>query len=339
VCIIGALDWATGVEISFSIFYLLPIGLAVWMGSGTAGVVASVFAALVWLTLDILGNKAGYSHPYIPYWNALVRLGFFLVTTVLLIRLRQMTDGLESMVRVRTESLAAEVEQRKRAENETARVCQLEQERLASELHDQLGGYLSGLAFQTKGLAHRLEPACPSEAADAARIVRLINGAADQLRHLASLLVPVSGENDLPSALARLGVELESVFGVTCRIECAGVSPSLDAESCHQLCRIVQEAARNAIRHGKAQRVEISTSRKQGAFEIVVASDGKTGPPPEDTPAGLGLRIMRYRARLLGATLAFGFENNRSVIVCRLPLPVGAATRDSGLSSTGICDA
>src|SRR6266498_2811107 len=92
--LVALLDWSTGVEVSISIFYLAPIGLAVWFAGVWCGVCMSILAASVWLLLDVRGGSV-YSHPFIPYWNALVRLGFFLLATFLLDRVRALTTNLK----------------------------------------------------------------------------------------------------------------------------------------------------------------------------------------------------------------------------------------------------
>ncbi len=78
ILLIGTLDFATGSEISFSIFYLVPVALAAWVLGGRGGVIIAIFSTLVWLGAEMaLGTT--YSSPAIPYWNALVRLSFFLI--------------------------------------------------------------------------------------------------------------------------------------------------------------------------------------------------------------------------------------------------------------------
>jgi PAS domain S-box-containing protein len=113
--LVALIDWSTGTEISTSIFYLAPIGLAVWFARAAGGVCVSLIAASVWLLLDVHGGNV-YSHQVIPYWNALVRLGFFLLATYLLDRVRALTTNLKALVEERTAALAAEVEQHKQAE-------------------------------------------------------------------------------------------------------------------------------------------------------------------------------------------------------------------------------
>ncbi len=93
VVLVWVLDYLTGREISFSIFYVAPIVLVTWYEGRNAGFLVSLICALAWLTADMLGGRE-YSYIVIPYWNALVRLGFFLIIAFSLSRLKH-TFGLE----------------------------------------------------------------------------------------------------------------------------------------------------------------------------------------------------------------------------------------------------
>jgi diguanylate cyclase (GGDEF)-like protein len=84
---IGILDYLTGYELAFSLFYLIPICLITWITSRRMGVIASLASASVWLTADILAGSS-YSHPLILAWNTLIRLSYFVFTTLLLSSLR-----------------------------------------------------------------------------------------------------------------------------------------------------------------------------------------------------------------------------------------------------------
>ena len=73
---IGTIDYYTGSEISLSILYLLPIYLISWYVGLVGGIAASLASALTWLAVELLTDKT-YSFKLVPYWNAVVRLGFF----------------------------------------------------------------------------------------------------------------------------------------------------------------------------------------------------------------------------------------------------------------------
>lgn len=87
VAAVAALDSLTGSELSFSIFYLLPVSLAAWYSGGRIGRVVSIIAAGAWLAIDATSATV-YSSPLIPFWNAAVRLGFFVLVAQLLASLQ-----------------------------------------------------------------------------------------------------------------------------------------------------------------------------------------------------------------------------------------------------------
>ncbi len=89
VILIGLIDYATGPEIAFSIFYLLPISLVAWFSGILWGVVISFLCSTVWFLADSLSGHA-YSQPAIGYWAANMRLGYFLIISYLLGTLEKM---------------------------------------------------------------------------------------------------------------------------------------------------------------------------------------------------------------------------------------------------------
>ncbi len=92
------LDWITGYEISFSVFYLVPIVVAAWYVGSWPGYAMCVIGAAAWYFVD-MGSDHRYSSPAIPVWNAVVRLTFFGVTTALLLRLKNALKQLDDLAR------------------------------------------------------------------------------------------------------------------------------------------------------------------------------------------------------------------------------------------------
>jgi signal transduction histidine kinase len=91
--LLALVDFATGYEISFSIFYLVPVAFATWYGNRQLGLFFASICAAAWVGVDFLGNHP-YSHPAIPLWNGVVRLGFFGIVTLLLDARRRTEDEL-----------------------------------------------------------------------------------------------------------------------------------------------------------------------------------------------------------------------------------------------------
>jgi diguanylate cyclase (GGDEF)-like protein len=84
VLILGIIDYATGTELAFSIFYLFPVGFAAWYLGWEAGVSLSILSALAWYIADTLVRTIPYENTFIPAWNTGVRLMTFLIVTVLI---------------------------------------------------------------------------------------------------------------------------------------------------------------------------------------------------------------------------------------------------------------
>ena len=82
-CLVGALDYFTGTEISFSLFYVFPIALIAWASGWKLGIFSSAIGAVLWLGAEFFAG-AYYTHPIILYWNTIVRLCIFLLVPFLI---------------------------------------------------------------------------------------------------------------------------------------------------------------------------------------------------------------------------------------------------------------
>lgn len=76
--LIALVDFASGPEVNFSFFYLVPAAFAAWRLDFRAGAAFSALGALLWFVLDYFAHGHAYSHPLLAYWNTLVRFLFFL---------------------------------------------------------------------------------------------------------------------------------------------------------------------------------------------------------------------------------------------------------------------
>lgn len=180
------------------------------------------------------------------------------------------------------------------------------QKKVGQELHDDLGQHLTGIAFLAKVLSHNLESKGVAEAQEAVAITNLVNQAVSKTRLLARGLCPVELEEDgLAAALDRLGKSIKSIFGVECKFSCDETEAGLanDTHLAINLFRIAQEAAGNAIKHGRARHIMIELAKHNGWNQLVVSDDGKGFDPNSMQSEGLGLASMRYRAQRFGARL------------------------------------
>ncbi|MBU0985238.1 MAG: GGDEF domain-containing protein [candidate division Zixibacteria bacterium] len=95
---VGALDTLTGHELSFSLFYVIPISSAAWLLGRRYAIMASIVSALVWLAADVISGHV-YSLPFILIWNTLIRLVFFAIVALLLSALKISTDRERELAR------------------------------------------------------------------------------------------------------------------------------------------------------------------------------------------------------------------------------------------------
>ena len=86
--LLGYLDYLSGLEFSFSLFYLLPVSITAWFVSRNTGLLISVLSAVIWFVSNSLAGQV-YSNPAFGFWNSLVRLGFFSIITFLITNLKQ----------------------------------------------------------------------------------------------------------------------------------------------------------------------------------------------------------------------------------------------------------
>jgi diguanylate cyclase (GGDEF)-like protein len=100
IALLGCIDYLTGSEIAFSVFYLFPVGLAAWYVDGRVAFLYSVTSTVIWYFADALTRTQPYSHPSIPIWNAATRLVMFLSVTGLLAALRNALDRESKSARI-----------------------------------------------------------------------------------------------------------------------------------------------------------------------------------------------------------------------------------------------
>ncbi|MFL6351997.1 MAG: PAS domain S-box protein [Bryobacteraceae bacterium] len=214
-----------------------------------------------------------------------------------------------------------DVTENKRLENAVIEISGREQRRIGQDLHDGLGQHLTGIAFLAKVQEQRLSEKSLPEASEAAKIVHLVNQAIHKTRELARGLLPVlSGPYGLLAALQECATQVEDIFRVECRFECDDSLSFQDDGVANHLFRIAQEAVHNAIRHGKAQHIVIGL---RGAEEGVLSirDDGSGMSLEPSSCAGMGLRIMDYRARMIGGSLSIQPAGERGTLVaCLFPL-------------------
>jgi signal transduction histidine kinase len=319
--LIGGADYLTGHDILFSTFYLVPVALVAWtVGRGPA-VVISVLSVGAWLIGDVAAG-ATYQHAIVPLWNAAIILAFYLVVVWLLSRLHDMHRGLEERVRLRTAALTEEIAERERLEREILDVSERERRRIGRDLHDSLGQLLTGTALAGQVLEEKLMSRSIAEAADATRIVSLVEQAIELTRGLSRGLDPVEIEGGgLAQGLRELAAKTSELFPTRCVYLVDELVTVGDGVTATHLYRIAQEAVTNAIRHGHAQHIVVRLDGTLRGVRLTVSDDGVGIREPGARGRGMGLRIMAHRAAVMGGTLEIQAEpSGGTTVVCEMSI-------------------
>jgi signal transduction histidine kinase len=316
---IGVLDYFTGFEVSFLVFYFLPVALAVTAFGWRIGVLTAIVSVTVWLAGDFAAG-AHYANRLVPWWNATIAFGTYLVLIALLARLLATQREMEERIRQRTVALTDEIAERERLEKVILGISERERRNLGHDLHDGLGQHLTGTSLTGQILVEKLQARNAEEAADATRIVTLIEEAIEQTRRLAKGLVLADIERDgLSAALQELALTSTVQSRVACEFHCDG-TPTLDEGTTVHLYRIAQEAVSNALRHANARRIEIALAASGSGLTLTVRDNGAGLPALAAGGRGLGLRIMAHRATIVGASFAIGpAPGGGTLMTCRLP--------------------
>lgn len=210
--------------------------------------------------------------------------------------------------------LETEIRERRRMELLLIGADDQERVRIGQDLHDDLAPHLIGIEVMSRVLHKKLLAQGSSEVGLAETIGSLMGEATRKTRALARGLCPIQQvEEGLGFALRELAESVSTIFGVACRVEAADGVRLPGAVAIH-VYRIAQEAVHNAVKHAQAGQILIALRRDSELLILEVRDDGR-GFGDGDGPGGMGLRIMDYRARLIGASLEIGKAPERGTRV------------------------
>lgn len=252
-----------------------------------------------------------------------------------LLLLARTTRDIELAVKHRTADLSdantrleKEMGERRRLEQEVLDIATQEKQRVGRDLHDSLGQKLTGAVYLSRALTEELGDAGASQKESAARINEILKEAIAQSRRIARGLSPVDlSEGGLAQALRHLAAETSAVFGIQCDFHGENAPTLPPGPVAANLYQIAQEAINNAVRHGKATEITVLLEGAAGRGELIVEDNGSGIAPEATQKGGMGLRIMRYRAGVIGGELRIerGREGG-TVVECRFTIPAPSAS-------------
>lgn len=215
---------------------------------------------------------------------------------------------------------ATDVTERNRLQREILKISEQEHANIGNDLHDGVGQTLTGVSTLMESLEYEL---AGPQRESAGRIRKLLQDAILEVRRMSHGLSPSGVKNrGLGGSLQLLAETVRTNHRTACDCEIDSTIRLEDAEKETHLYRIAQESVNNALRHGRPRKIRLSLKR-DGAEEGVlrVENDGAALTKPAPSRAeGIGLRVMDYRANLIGGTLHVANRMRGGVrVTCRFP--------------------
>jgi len=200
-------------------------------------------------------------------------------------------------------------------------ISEREQRRIGQDLHDGLGQSLTGIRYLVSAVQQTLAGKSAPEEAELERITQMVGKTVQQVHDLALGLFP--GElrkGGIVGALRELAVHTQNMCAISCRFSGLPTVELVDDSVARQVYRIAQEAVNNAVKHSKAASISIQLSLKHGCVSLTVKDTGIGPSLPAGKARGMGLRIMKYRAEMIGATLNITSTRSKgTTMTCVLP--------------------
>lgn len=239
-------------------------------------------------------------------------------------RLEMRVDERTRDLREAHEHLQNETAERRRLEKEILEISERERHAIGRDLHDDLNQQIAGAWLLSDSLANALEPRSPSDAKVAAAIAKTLGRAMALTRSLVRGLQPVPLESGgLMVALSELAARTSEMFRIRCRFTCPMPVVVQDNTVATHLYRIAQESVTNAVKHGQAAHIEIVLASAGPMITLRIADNGSGMPDARPRGDGMGLRIMHYRAGVIGGSLSIRSGDSRrgTEVTCTLQAP------------------
>ncbi|MCP4132088.1 MAG: DUF3365 domain-containing protein [bacterium] len=198
-----------------------------------------------------------------------------------------------------------DVSEMKKLERDIINISEEERQRIGQDLHDEVGQILTGSAFLVEVLDIKMDKKSYPEVEGLREIAELIDKAIVTTRMLSQGLNPVSMDDEgLEIALEEMAAEMEKVYGINCTVSINTVYPfknnMIEASNIYY---IAKESVNNAVKHGNAKNVDIILQDSELHFRLIVHDNGSGLNGNYKKTNGLGLKIMKHRAEMIGATL------------------------------------
>lgn len=201
---------------------------------------------------------------------------------------------------------AHDITDTRRMQKDIMEISELERRRIGQDLHDGLGQKLTGVAFLAEAVKRTMKEKRYPEVSDIEEIYDNITESIDHARKISSGLWTARLEKyDAGQALSELAGDTENLFGITCILTNGVSAPVTNITAVTNLYFLARESINNAIRHGKADRIDIELTEDLDSIYLIIRDNGRGAAENFEDGSGIGMRIMRYRAGIMGGSCSF----------------------------------
>jgi signal transduction histidine kinase/ActR/RegA family two-component response regulator len=359
---IGILDWLTGYDLSFFVFYFIPVSLAAWFIGKSGSFLISVLCAMVWLGADVLTGHR-YSSTFTNVWDPSIRLISYLAIGLAVSKLKQtleiekettrrlrasivergkseealreLTTSLEQRVAERTRMVEARAKQLQTLAMELIESEERERRRFSELLHDDLQQLLSAILLQLDAGGGNLPNRSQVEYAQ-----RLLRESISKTRNLSHELSPaVLRHSGLIGGLQWLAGQMNAKFGLKVQLEANSAQSFDDSPVQVFIYRTVQELLFNVVKHAGVKEAHVVLSSTNSDVRVAVSDQGQGFDPDSldkiAEKAGFGLLSIRERIRYMGGGLEIDSAPGRgSRFMLKIPMGLENVKQSQPLGST-----
>ncbi len=206
-------------------------------------------------------------------------------------------------------AIVRDITEKKELEKEIINISENERRAIGSNLHDDLGQKLSYLGFLTEMMKQGIQKGSAVDIKDLDEMIYLVSNSIDHVRNISKGLHPVNFDTGgFIYAIEELGADIKKYFNVDLIMEKDFDVVIKDEAVSLNLYYIIKEAVNNSIKHEKPDKINLFFNHIGDNLHILLMNNRKSN--KQSKKGGMGLKIMKYRADLIGALLRVSEEKD-----------------------------
>lgn len=198
-----------------------------------------------------------------------------------------------------------------------------ERNRLSRELHDTVGHTLTSVIVGLDAVSYLIREEPEEALQNVTQLKSISREGLEEVRRQIHHISPLKEEDSISNQLKRIADEFSLSTGTKIKLEVNGTDTSVHPQVSIILVRCLQESLTNAVRHGKADHIDVRFVSEPHQLTLTIQDNGSG---MDDVVYGFGLSSMRERIETFQGTLEIeSIKGNGTTVVCQLPYKIGKA--------------